>query len=59
MFASNCMKINNFFPTRVLSDVNVEFAEKLLPLCNKDNWVEHEVFQKSNDEPRKAFSFNI
>ena len=29
------MKINNFFPTRVLSDVNVEFAEKLLPLCNK------------------------
>ena len=53
------MKINNFFPTRVLSDVNVEFAEKLLPLCNKDNWVEHEVFQKSNDEPRKAFSFNI
>lgn len=35
MFASNCMKINNFFPTRVLSDVNVEFAEKLLPLCNK------------------------
>ena len=29
------MKINNFFPTRVLSDVNLEFAEKLLPLCNK------------------------
>lgn len=29
------MKINNFFPTRVLSDIHVEFAEKLLPLCDK------------------------
>jgi hypothetical protein len=29
------MKINSFFPTRVLSDVNLEFAEKLLPLCDK------------------------
>jgi hypothetical protein len=29
------MKINEFFPTRVLSDINTHYAETLLPLCNK------------------------
>ena len=35
MFASISMKINSFFPTRILSDINLEFAKKLLPLCDK------------------------
>lgn len=29
------MKINDFFPTRVLSDINTYYAKKLLPLCEK------------------------
>jgi hypothetical protein len=29
------MKINNFFPTRILTDFNLDFAARLLPLCDK------------------------
>jgi hypothetical protein len=29
------MKINNFFPTKILTDFNLDFASRLLPLCEQ------------------------
>lgn len=45
-------------------DINQLHSQIIIPptqglLLMWDNWVEHEIFQKTNDEPRKTFSFNL
>lgn len=48
-----------FEPTRYSSNTTIPVAPENNLLLIWDHWLEHEIREKTNDNPRKVFTFNV
>lgn len=50
---------NKFEPSKYITSPVIPIEPKQGMILIWDHWLEHEVYRKTNDNPRKSFTFNI